>query len=143
MSGVCLPVRACPPRLLLQLDMDTGTGLGQDMLNPRAVDAYWLQRELNKFLQDAMVGGWGEGAAGRVCTAPPPPQQAVKTADEVLDVLKTAADDRDCENRLVMLLGYDHFDFVKLLLKNKLTGVSSRRAPPPGAPADPASWCVS
>lgn len=48
----------------------------------------------------------------------------MKTADEVLDILKTAADDRDCENRLVMLLGYDHFDFVKLLLKNKLTGVS-------------------
>ena len=50
-------------------------------------------------------------------------QQAVKKADEVLDILKTAADDRDCENRLVMLLGYDHFDFVKLLLKNKLTGL--------------------
>lgn len=48
-------VRVCFPAH--QLDMDTGSGLGRDMLNPRAVDAYWLQRELNKFLQDAMVRG--------------------------------------------------------------------------------------
>ena len=32
-------------------------------------------------------------------------------------VLKDAGDDRDCENQLVVLLGYDCFDFIKQLKK--------------------------
>ena len=50
-------------------------------------------------------------------------QQAVKKADEVLDILKTSTDDRDCENRLVLFLGYNQFSLIKLLLKNKYTGL--------------------
>lgn len=41
-------------------------------------------------------------------------------AAEVLAVLKNAGDDRDCENQLVLLLGYDCFDFIKVLKKNRL-----------------------
>lgn len=64
------------------------------------IDAYWLQRSLSKFYSDAMAS------------------QA--KAAEVLSVLKNAGDDRDCENQLVLLLGYDCFDFIKVLKKNRL-----------------------
>lgn len=68
-------------------------------LHPLDIDAYWLQRCLSKFYNDAMVS------------------QA--KADEVLSILKDANDDRDCENQLVLLLGYDCFDFIKQLKKNR------------------------
>lgn len=63
------------------------------------IDAYWLQRSLSKYYSDAMAS------------------QA--KAAEVLAVLKNAGDDRDCENQLVLLLGYDCFDFIKVLKKNR------------------------
>ena len=62
-------------------------------LHPRDIDAYWLQRELSKFYDDAMV--------------------SQKKAEEVLDILKTAPDDLQCENQLVLLLGFDQFQFIK------------------------------
>jgi len=68
-------------------------------LHPLDIDAYWLQRRLSKIYEDAMVS------------------QA--KAAEVLTVLKEASDDRDAENQLVLLLGYDCFDFIKLLKKNR------------------------
>lgn len=40
-------------------------------------------------------------------------------AAEVLAVLGDAGDDRDCENQLVLLLGYSCFDFIKLLKKHR------------------------
>lgn len=40
-------------------------------------------------------------------------------AAEVLTVLKNATDDRECENQLVLLLGYDCFEFIKQLKKNR------------------------
>lgn len=71
-------------------------------LHPLDIDAYWLQRRLSRIYDDAMVS------------------QA--RAAEVLAVLKDAADDRDCENQLVLLLGYDCFDFIKQLKKYRHTG---------------------
>ena len=68
-------------------------------LNPCDIDAYWLQRRLNRIYNDAMVS-------------------QAKTA-EVLDILKDAGDDRDCENQLVLSLGYDCFDFIKQLKKHR------------------------
>lgn len=68
-------------------------------LHPLDIDAYWLQRRLSKFYDDAMMS------------------QA--KAAEVLSVLRDAGDDRDCENQLVLLLGYDCFDFIKLLKKHR------------------------
>ena len=80
-----------------------GAGSGEkDILEPRLVDAYWLQRELNKFYNDPMT--------------------SQKKADEVLEILKHSTDNRDCENKLVLLLGYDQFPFIKVLLKNRQTG---------------------
>ncbi|KAG8221998.1 hypothetical protein J437_LFUL003378 [Ladona fulva] len=49
-------------------------------LHPLDIDAYWLQRRLSKFYEDAMAS------------------QA--KAAEVLAVLRDAGDDRDCENQL-------------------------------------------
>ncbi|XP_011502445.1 PREDICTED: putative U5 small nuclear ribonucleoprotein 200 kDa helicase [Ceratosolen solmsi marchali] len=66
-------------------------------LHPRDIDAYWLQRQLKAIYNDAMISH--------------------AKAGDVLDVLKSAADDRDCENQLVLLLGYDCFDFIKQLKK--------------------------
>jgi hypothetical protein len=68
-------------------------------LHPLDIDAYWLQRRLSKFYDDAMAS------------------QA--KAAEVLSVLRDSGDDRDCENQLVLLLGYDCFDFIKLLKKHR------------------------
>lgn len=68
-------------------------------LHPLDIDAYWLQRCLSKFYNDAMIS------------------QAKST--EVLEVLKNSSDDRECENQLVLLLGYDCFDFIKQLKKNR------------------------
>ncbi|KAG5318519.1 U520 helicase, partial [Pseudoatta argentina] len=70
-------------------------------LHPLDIDAYWLQRRLSRIYDDAMVS------------------QA--RAAEVLAVLKDAIDDRECENQLVLLLGYDCFDFIKQLKKYRHT----------------------
>lgn len=69
-------------------------------LHPLDIDAYWLQRRLSKIYDDAMIS------------------QA--KAEEVLNVLKDSTDDRECENQLVLLLGYDCFDFIKILKKHRL-----------------------
>lgn len=64
-------------------------------LRPHAIDAFWLQRNLSKVYAEAT--------------------DAKLKAQEVLEILKTASDDRELENRLVILLGYDQFDFIKTL----------------------------
>lgn len=63
------------------------------------IDAYWLQRCLSKYFDDAMI--------------------SQSKADEVLSILKEANDDHDCENQMVLLLGYDCFEFIKQLKKNR------------------------
>lgn len=68
-------------------------------LHPREIDAYWLQRKLSKFYDDPVV--------------------AQTKAGEVLDILKTAVDDRDVENQLVLLLGFNQFDFIKILRQHR------------------------
>lgn len=68
-------------------------------LHPLDVDAYWIQRKLSKYYKDSITS------------------QA--RAKDVLDILQTAADDRDFENRLVLLLGVDCFDFIKILKKHR------------------------
>ena len=68
-------------------------------LHPLDIDAHWLQRKLSKYYEEAMT--------------------SQKKSMEVLDILQKAGDNRECENQLVLLLGYDCFDFIKLLLKNR------------------------
>lgn len=45
------------------------------------------------------------------------PILAQSKAKECLEILQLASDDRDLENRLVRSLGYEQFDFVKVLRK--------------------------
>eukprot|EP00013_Stygamoeba_regulata_P021979 CAMPEP_0177658990 /NCGR_PEP_ID=MMETSP0447-20121125/17182_1 /TAXON_ID=0 /ORGANISM="Stygamoeba regulata, Strain BSH-02190019" /LENGTH=419 /DNA_ID=CAMNT_0019163787 /DNA_START=53 /DNA_END=1309 /DNA_ORIENTATION=+ len=69
------------------------------VLQVRHVDGFWLQRQLAKFFKEDSVA-------------------AQQMADRVLEVLQLS-DDRECENRLVQLLDYHRFDFIKLLLRNR------------------------
>uniref|UniRef100_A0A1I7XD40 Helicase ATP-binding domain-containing protein n=1 Tax=Heterorhabditis bacteriophora TaxID=37862 RepID=A0A1I7XD40_HETBA len=66
-------------------------------LHPRDIDAHWIQRSLAKFYKDPIVA-----------------QQKVT---EVVSILK--ANDRECENKLVLLLGFDQFDFIKVLRQHR------------------------
>ncbi|XP_075249167.1 U5 small nuclear ribonucleoprotein 200 kDa helicase-like [Convolutriloba macropyga] len=77
-----------------------GSKSGEE-LNPRDIDAYWLQRNLSKVYSDAHA--------------------SQKKADEVLAILKSAGDNRDCENQLVGLLSFDQFAFIKKLVQNRNT----------------------
>ncbi|KAI5074534.1 hypothetical protein GOP47_0010495 [Adiantum capillus-veneris] len=70
-------------------------------LNVQDIDAYWLQRKISQ-------------AYGNI-----DPQQSQKLAEEVLKML-AEGDDREVENRLVMLLDYNKFDLIKVLIKNRL-----------------------
>lgn len=63
------------------------------------IDAFWLQRKLSKVYDD--------------------PTQAQTKVKEVIDILKEAVDERDVENQLVLLLGFNQFDLVKLLRSNR------------------------
>lgn len=81
----------------MQLGNTDETTKKERTLHPLDIDAYWLQRCLSKYYNDAMIS------------------QAKST--EVLEVLKNSGDDRECENQLVLLLGYDCFDFIKQLKK--------------------------
>lgn len=84
----------------------TNLGPGQESggkhskgLHPRDIDAYWLQRKLRKFYDDPLI--------------------AQSKAAEVMRILKTASDDRDAENQLVLLLGFNQFDFIKVLRQHR------------------------
>lgn len=68
-------------------------------LHPHDIDAYWLQRCLSKYYNDAMIS------------------QA--KANEVLSILKETSDERECETQLVLLLGYESFEFIRMLKKNR------------------------
>lgn len=70
-----------------------------DEVDPREVDAFWLQRQLGQFSDDAV--------------------ENQKLAEATLQVLQDSKDDRECENNLVKALGFDRFEFVKTLRKNR------------------------
>ena len=74
-------------------------GEDEDKIDPRSIDAYFLQRELSKFYEDA--------------------NESQKLSEEILTVLKEGKDDRDCETKLVMLLGTDKFDTIRRVRKNR------------------------
>lgn len=74
-------------------------GKNDKALHPRDIDAFWLQRQLRQFYDDPMV--------------------AQTKANEVLDILKNASDNREVETRLVALLGYNSFHFIKTLTQQR------------------------
>jgi pre-mRNA-splicing helicase BRR2 len=71
-----------------------------DSLSARDIDAYWLQRKLNKMTGDDPVA-------------------AREKANKIVEILQSASDTRDLENQLVLLLSYEQFEFIKLLCKNR------------------------
>ncbi|EOD12464.1 hypothetical protein EMIHUDRAFT_422149 [Emiliania huxleyi CCMP1516] len=70
----------------------------EDELPVDTIDAYWLQRECGKYFSDPLV--------------------AQKVSEDVLLAL-TEAEERDCENKLVILLDYDKFELIRRLLKHR------------------------
>lgn len=67
-------------------------------LSVHDIDAFWLQRQLSKFYEDANI--------------------SAKLAEDVLAILG-GRDELDCESKLVVLLDVDKFDFIKKLMKNR------------------------
>jgi len=76
---------------------------GQRVLSVHEIDAHYLQRQL-------AAGFDGDAAA------------CARAADDVLQLLDPRAglDLRECENRLLVLLGFDLFDPIKLILSNRV-----------------------
>ena len=83
---------------LLQLSAGQASKAG-GALQPREIDAFWLQRHLRQYFEDPMV--------------------AQSKATEVLDVLKTASDSREVESKLLHLLGPSCFNFIKTLRQHR------------------------
>ena len=74
------------------------------LLSVHEIDAHFLQRRLAPTL---------EGADAAECA---------RLADEILSVLdfRGGSSIRECENQLLVLLGFERFDFIKLLLANRV-----------------------
>ena len=83
---------------------------GERGLHPLDIDAYWLQRNLSKHYDDPMV--------------------AQSKSQEVLSILQEATDDRGAERKLVTLLGFDQFSFIRLLREHRQISKYRKRAPP-------------
>jgi pre-mRNA-splicing helicase BRR2 len=78
-------------------DMDIGED-DKDNLSVHDIDAHWLQRQLSKYYSDANI--------------------SAKLAEDTLAVLQIS-DERGCENKLVVLLDFNKFEFIKVLLRNR------------------------
>lgn len=68
-------------------------------LDPREIDAFWIQRKLKKVNKDENF--------------------AQKAQEQVLKILQSDADDRAIENQLVQALGFDQFDVIKIIRDNR------------------------
>ncbi|KAI9220719.1 Sec63 Brl domain-containing protein [Blastocladiella britannica] len=87
---------------------------------PQDVDAFWLQRQVTAVLDDAHL--------------------AQQKAQAAFDVLQEHGDDmRACENALLELFEFDHFDLVKLLTANALAIVACTQLAKAGDDTDRAS----
>ena len=83
------------------------------ILSVHEIDAHFLQRQLSRHFEDA--------------------DETAKLAGDVLEVLdiRNPTDVRECENKLLLLLRFDLFDTIKLLLHNRVrvwACVSMKRA---------------
>lgn len=99
---------------LVQGDGNKKKAQGQDrVLSVHEIDAHFLQRQLSRHIDDAA--------------------ESSRLAGEVLEVLdiRTKSDIRECENKLLLLLRFEMFDTIKLLLHNRIrvwACVSMKRA---------------
>jgi pre-mRNA-splicing helicase BRR2 len=76
---------------------------GQErILSVHEIDAHFLQRHLSKHIEDAA--------------------ESARVSSKVLDVLDISnnTDVRECENKLLVLLQFDMFDTIELLLRNRV-----------------------
>lgn len=64
------------------------------------IDVFWLQWQFSCFYDDVIV--------------------LQKKVDEVLEILKMVSDDWECENQLVLLFGFNIFDFIKVLWQYRM-----------------------
>lgn len=97
-----------------------GTGLKskkksreERILSAHEIDAHFLQRQISRHIDDAA--------------------ESARLAGEVLEILdiRNHSDVRECENKLLLLLQFDMFDTIKLLLHNRIkvwACVSMKRA---------------
>lgn len=94
-------------------------------LSVHEIDAHYLQRHVSKFVDDAELSS--------------------KVADEILELLKLD-DVRELENKLLVKLGFDAFEVIKLIIFNrtKIYGmVSIKRATTDAQRSDIESYLVA
>eukprot|EP00747_Dinoflagellata_sp_TGD_P161473 gnl/TRDRNA2_/TRDRNA2_178087_c2_seq1.p1 gnl/TRDRNA2_/TRDRNA2_178087_c2~~gnl/TRDRNA2_/TRDRNA2_178087_c2_seq1.p1 ORF type:complete len:2167 (-),score=-96.49 gnl/TRDRNA2_/TRDRNA2_178087_c2_seq1:381-6881(-) len=72
-------------------------------LDLRDIDAYWLQRQIAEIYNHLMDAS-----------------QSQQLSNEIFVVLSSCQDERDVERRLVMMLGFEKFEFIKTLVINRL-----------------------
>ena len=91
-------------------------------LHATAIDAFWLQRKLGAFFDDA--------SEAQSCA---------------LDVLASLGKDdpRACETDLVLRLGVDKFDLIRLLLHNRARVYYCTRLKRARTEMYPASWLAT
>lgn len=78
-------------------DMDTEDPLSVDA---KEIKAFWIKGQVSKRIDSD-------------------PVNSQKIAEEIQKILEIE-DERECENRLVQLLDFDKFDFIRILLRNRL-----------------------
>ncbi|WFD33124.1 RNA helicase [Malassezia sp. CBS 17886] len=74
-------------------------GAADGVVSPHDVDAFWLQRLLTQHYADEY--------------------EANEKAEKAFDILADETDMRECENSLMELFDYEHFDAVQTLTKNR------------------------
>jgi pre-mRNA-splicing helicase BRR2 len=72
------------------------------VLSVHEIDAHFLQRQLSRYFDDA--------------------DTTATLSEQVLDILniQNGSDLRECENKLLVLLGFDLFETIKLVLHNRI-----------------------
>ncbi|CAF5041794.1 unnamed protein product, partial [Rotaria sp. Silwood1] len=65
------------------------------ILQPHTIDAFWLERKLTEIYPNVT--------------------DAKIKAEEVLSILKTASNNHELENKLIILLGFEQLEFIKTL----------------------------
>ncbi len=82
---------------------DEGMELDMGLVPVAQIDAYWLQRQVSQFVGDA--------------------SRAREVAEKLLEILAQKQDATACENKLVELLEFEQFEFVRLLMQNRFAVV--------------------
>lgn len=75
------------------------TELDKDVLKASEIDAFWIQREIDKYVKDA--------------------EKSHQLSQEILNCLNENDERSPLETKLVKLLGVDKFQLIRLLLNNK------------------------